>query len=516
MGRARARALILGTAALALCLVLVVACGSLAACGGAQNRLQAGETVQGRVTRIDGDTLQIALGTTEDGEFRRTSDVIMVDLAKATIASDAGERLTSADIATDDVLTLTAGGDGATDITVSRDPESVAAEQGTAATDLAEAKRLVGQRLTGDGEDESVVRVTAPDVVLVDCRIEQAGAPTDASKARLFGLGSALLVTHGGRLTADGGSVTSSAEGAAGLFAYGENSLAMLNKTEVTTTKSSAPAAVASARGALESNGATLTTSGVASPAIRTTADGSATLASGELVTNGLDSATVEASARLSAEGAKLTAAHAEALVLSGGADASLADCSIASSMDRGRGTRAPLNVQSILVFGERSSAEESAKLALSGGSLTNNSGDLIFVTNVTADISLSGVRVQNADPEAALVRVSGNDGSLGWGEAGANGGAATLTATRQHLAGNLEVDRISQLSVHLTEGSSLEGAAAVEGSGDEAGTLDVVVDAGCTWKLTADSTVTTLENHGSVIFDGHTLTLADGSVLGG
>ena len=203
--------------------------------------------------------------------------------------------------------------------------------------------------------------------------------------------------------------------------------------------------------------------------------------------------------------------------MLSGSAQASFSNCSIASAMDEGRGAHAAVNVQGILIFGERGRATQTTTLALSGGSLTNNAGDLIFVTNVNAELTLDDVNVQNADADAALLRVAANDGSLGWGGAGANGGSATLTGVNQRLMGDVAVDRLSRATIHLTEGSRLEGAINLETPDeDDPGSLKVIVESGCTWKLTADCSITDLENHGTVNFNGHTPTLADGSVLGG
>lgn len=489
---------------------------SLLSCGGAQNRLEPGEQVSGQVVRIDGQSLQLDLGTLQDGAFTSKNDLVMVDLGKATVRSDAGENLTPQDIAVDDVVVLTAGDDGASTIVVSRSAEAVAAEQGSAATELTEAGTHVGSRFVSKEEDESALSVRARDVTLVDCDVSQTGDATDPTKARLFGLDAALLVSHGASAVVDGGTVTSGAEGAAGVFAYGEKTEVTLNKTAVTTVKGSSPAVVATAKGQVKANGAQLTTSGSASPALRVSAQGQASLAGGELVANGSDSPAIESSSNLSAEGTKLTASHSESLVLTGSAQASFNRCSVASAMDANRGEHASVNVQSILICGEGEAAGNASKLSISGGSLTNNAGDLIFVTNASAEIELTGVNVQNADAEAALIRVAENDGSLGWGEAGANAGTATLTCASQKLAGDLVCDRTSKLTVHLTEGSRLEGAAYGDAGEGDPGSLAVIVDSGCTWRLTADSRVSSLENHGTIDFNGFKLILPDGSVLGG
>ncbi len=41
-----------------------------------------------------------------------------------------------------------------------------------------------------------------------------------------------------------------------------------------------------------------------------------------------------------------------------------------------------------------------------------------------------------------------------------------------------------------------------------------VTVGSGCVWTLTGDFTVTSLVNNGTIIFNGYTITLADGTVM--
>lgn len=41
-----------------------------------------------------------------------------------------------------------------------------------------------------------------------------------------------------------------------------------------------------------------------------------------------------------------------------------------------------------------------------------------------------------------------------------------------------------------------------------------VTVESGSTWNLTGNCTLTSLENNGTINFNGYTITLADGTVL--
>ena len=486
---------------------------ALGACG-AGITLEPGQETWGQISAVNGDDLSLLVGSMSEDGFQPDGTTATVSIKDASVVSDAGERLGRDELANGEVVRVSMGPSGITQVVVSRSDEAVAAEQGNATTILSQDGNRVDETFRSNRADVSALRVEAGSTTLVDCTVDKSGDASDVSKARLFGLNSAVLIRTGATATFDGGSISSSGNGSAGIFAYGAS--AMLNKTQVTTTKNDSGALVATSEGGISAHGAEVATSGTGSPAVRCSADGTVGLIGGELVTSGFDSPGIEAQSEVSANGTKLTAAHSEALVLSGGATASFENCSMAGAMDGTRGAHAGVNVQGVLIYQEGTRTTDTASVSLAGGSLTNNAGDLFYVTNASADLTLERVDIQNADASSMLVRVDGNDGSLGWGEAGENGGAATLTCVGQELRGNMFAGMTSTLSVRLTEGSTLIGALSSDAGADGPGSLDVVVEEGSTWRLTADSKVTSLENHGTVVFDGHTLTLADGSVLGG
>ena len=43
-----------------------------------------------------------------------------------------------------------------------------------------------------------------------------------------------------------------------------------------------------------------------------------------------------------------------------------------------------------------------------------------------------------------------------------------------------------------------------------------MTIGSSCTWTLTGNCTITSLTNNGKINFSGHTITLADGTVLRG
>lgn len=154
----------------------------------------------------------------------------------------------------------------------------------------------------------------------------------------------------------------------------------------------------------------------------------------------------------------------------------------------------------------------------MTGGSLTGNNGDMFYITNTHSIINLSNVDITNKDADAYLMRVTGNSAARGWGKAGANGAQVEFTASNQTLNGDIAVDTVSTLNMTLTDSSDFTGTINIIDNAQNGTAVDnnavVTIDSDSTWTLTGDCTVTSLENNGTINFNGHTITLADGTVL--
>ena len=157
----------------------------------------------------------------------------------------------------------------------------------------------------------------------------------------------------------------------------------------------------------------------------------------------------------------------------------------------------------------------------MSGGSLayTAANGPLFYVTNSTGEITLKGVQVSVASG-TLLKAAAGN-----WGQSGSNGGTAIVTADRQALSGDLVADNLSSIALTLQNGSALTGAINAD---DKAKSVSVALDASSTWKVTADSYLSSLSDAAgisgtsitNIIGNGHTVyydaSLSANSALGG
>ena len=123
------------------------------------------------------------------------------------------------------------------------------------------------------------------------------------------------------------------------------------------------------------------------------------------------------------------------------------------------------------------------ARFAAKDSKLTNLSGGAMFyVTNTKAEITLDNVSISTPGSAPLLRAASGR-----WGRDGKNGGDATLTATRQKLAGDVEADALSRVSLLLNEASDWTGTFDAAGTAQES---SLHLAKGAHWSLTADSYV--------------------------
>ncbi len=391
--------------------------------------------------------------------------------------------------------------------------------QGSAARNVTEKGVLEDQVFGSTGNDENALRVTGASVTLKNVEImKEEGTSSSTENGDFYGMNAALLATGGARVTIEDSSVHSAAPNGNGLFSYGKGT--MISAKNVTiTTEGSHSGGLQTTGGALtEAENVTVSTAGNSSAAIRSDRGGGTVLVKGGTFrTEGYGSPAVYSTARISIEGADLSASRSEGAVIEGKNSIALKNCRMEGNMAdtrvMGGETIKEENVHTVMIYQSMSGdAEEGiSAFSMEGGSLLSHKGDVFYVTNTDCTIQLDNVKIQNEDSEGALLRVSGNSGSRGWGKAGANGGRARFTAQNQQMEGNILVDSISRLSMTLGKNSRWDGALLQEtndqGHDKDAG-ADLTIEKGATWNMTADSTVTTLHSEGKIVTNGHTLTV--------
>ncbi|MCD8342528.1 MAG: hypothetical protein LUC87_10380 [Clostridiales bacterium] len=473
------------------------------------------------------------------GSFTAGEDTLEVDLTDVTISLSDGSEGSASDLAVDDILQITFDEDGAissvTVVTVtggegggvvseagSNFGGSSEVDQGTAATTLDADGDYSGETYTSTGDDENALRVDGAAVTLDGITVDKsAGSSSDAETGDFYGVNAALLATDGANVTITNATITSSAQNGNGVFSYGEGTVVTISDSTITTTADNSGGIQTTGGGTTIASNLTVETSGSSAAAIRSDrGGGTVTVDGGTYTTNGYNSPVVYSTADITVANATLTANNSEALVIEGANSIALTDCDVTGNMSDTEGTSSDENVHNVMIYQSMSGDADvgTSTFSMTGGSLTSNNGDLIYVTNTHCILTLSGVDIVNNEEDGYLLLVAGNSGSRGWGSAGSNGAQVEFTADSQTLEGDIAVDTISTLDITLTNGSTLTGTINIvendEGGSAVEDNAVVTIDEGCTWTLTGDCTITSLTNNGTINYNGYTITLADGTVL--
>ena len=389
----------------------------------------------------------------------------------------------------------------------------------TAATEITEAAEESEGVYTSETSDESAVIVdTDADVTLNAPTVTKTGSSDGGDNCNFYGLNAAVLAMGGTTLTITGGSVTSDADGANGVFSYGGNggqngaegdgTTVIISDTAITTSGDGSGGIMTTGGGVTYASNLTVETSGRSSAAIRTDrGGGTVSVDGGSYTTNGLGSPAIYSTASITVENATLTSNLSEGVCIEGMNSITLNNCDLTANNTQCNGNATFLD--SIMIYQSMSGDADSgtSSFTMAGGSLTSLSGHVFHVTNTNAVITLSSVTITNEDDADVLISVCDD----GW--SGADN-IATLNANDQVLEGAILVGADSTLTLNLTGGSAFTGLIGGEISnskGDvvstEVGTVSVTLDQSSTWTLTGDSSVTEFNGDAAnVISNGYTL----------
>ncbi len=374
-------------------------------------------------------------------------------------------------------------------------PDYVSSDSGLTLSGGSQA--AAGQTFTADQQDATAVLVTDNGTLtLTDVVVTTSGASSSSDSSSFYGLDSGVLATAGSSITMTGGSVTTSADGANAIFSTGDGAAVTLSGVVVTATGQYAHGIMATQGGTLTATDVKIDTAGANSAAVATDrGGGTITVTGGSAQTSGQDSPGLYSTGVIDVTGMTIVATGSECAVIEGSNSITLSDTDMTCSQKWG-----------VMIYQSMSGDAQGVGgvFTMTGGSLTSGVGPLFYMTNSTAEITLSGVALR-ATSGVLLDAGAGN-----WGNSGSNGGTATLTGDGQVLVGDVTADSISTVNLVLKNGSTLTGALDAANAG---GTIGVSLDGTSTWTLTADSYVGALTGAGvsgtsvtNIIGNGHTL----------
>lgn len=355
-------------------------------------------------------------------------------------------------------------------------------------TTVSGTKQLSNQTIQSTTANKSAVYVKkSGNLTLTGSKVTKRGNTTSTDNSNFFGQNAGILVTKGGKATISKLTETTKSIGSNAIFATGSQANVTVKNATINTTKSSSRGLDATYKGKITATNTDITTKGSHSAALATDrGGGTVSLNKGTLKTAGDGSPVLYSTGKITATNVTGTATGAEAADIEGSNSITVKNSKLTGKKNNG-----------VMLYQSMSGDAEvgTSVFSMTNGSLTStvkngskgtstHTGALFYVTNTTAKINLTNVKLSNASN--VLIRLAGDR----WGTSGSNGGKLTFTAKNQTLKGNVEVAKGSTLKLALTSGSKLTGAI---NHAATAGKTTLTLKGNNTWSVTKDSHITAL-----------------------
>lgn len=364
---------------------------------------------------------------------------------------------------------------------------------------------------TSTVDQSSLLISTSDNVTITNPTVSKTGDSNGGDSCNFYGLNAAVLVKDGSTTTITGGTVTTNASGANGVFSYGGNggkngatgdgTTVIIRDTKITTTGNGSGGIMTTGGGITKAYNLDVTTSGQSSAAIRTDRGGGVvTVDGGTYTSNGLGSPAIYSTADITVSNATLVSNLSEGVCIEGKNTITLNNSNLTANNTKCNGNATFLDT--IMIYQSMSGDADSgtSSFTMNGGTLTSKNGHIFHVTNTNAVINLNGVTLKNEDSSNILISVCAD----GWSGAS---NIATLNAKSQVLEGTILVGSDSTLTLNLTNNSSFEGTVSGQITNEkdktistEVGTVTVKIDNTSTWTLTGNTYISALDGNLSQI----------------
>lgn len=373
--------------------------------------------------------------------------------------------------------------------------------------------------VTSEGTDENAIHAyDGAEVSLSGYNITRNSSDSQGGdNSSFYGVGAAVLESDGTLYLKDS-TIETDSKGAAGIFAYNDGTVYTAD-TKITTTQDTSGGIHVAGGGKLYAWDMDVETSGESSAAIRSDRGGGEMVVNGGSYTsNGTGSPAIYSTADIAVNKADLTANGSEAVCIEGLNSVHLFNSNLTGNMSDNEQNDCTWNV---ILYQSMSGDSEvgNSTFEMDGGTLTAKNGGMFYTTNTESTITLSDVDITYADDNDFFLKCTGNSNQRGWGTSGDNGADCLFTAVKQDMEGDIVWDSISQLDFYMTDGSTLKGAVTDDesnaGDGGD-GYCNMYIEKGSTWTVTGDSTLTSLQNAGTIVDEsGKTVTIkgTDGTV---
>lgn len=358
------------------------------------------------------------------------------------------------------------------------------------ATTISSDTNLTSQTYTSSTGSENALLVSGGTSTLNTCTITKTG-DSSGDDSDFYGTNAAVLVYNGATLNITGGNITTNGSHANAVFAYGTG-IINISDTTIKTTSNNSGAIMVTGGGTLTANNVTAETDGNSSAPIRSDrGGGTLTVNKGTYTSNGMGSPAIYSTANIIVNDAKLVSTSSEGVVVEGKNSVTLNNATLEATNTTLNGNSE--TYKGIFIYQSMSGDAEvgTSSFTSKDSTITNNKGDVIFVTNTNTVIELENNIITNNDKEGSFLRIQAGK----WGNTGSNGGTVSLKMINQDVEGNIVVDSISTLALSL-EGKS-ELISAINNS-NEAKEVNLTISKTSVLSLTGDTYLTSLTNEDS------------------
>lgn len=357
------------------------------------------------------------------------------------------------------------------------------------------------ETLANSADGEHVIAASGTTESYSNVAVQKTGDSNSGDEADFYGENSAVFATDGATLDLSQIVLESDGLHANGVFSYGDGTTVNISDSVIETTGNCSGGLMTTGGGTMNAKNLRILTSGRSSAAIRSDrGGGTVNVDGGVYATSGMGSPVIYSTADITVSNAFLESTASQGVVVEGKNSVTLKNADLVADNNTKNSDKSDY-YQAVMIYQSMSgdAATGEASFTMDGGSLTNANGDVFFVNNTIATISLSGASIVN-NGDGVFLRAA----AAGWGSEGSNGGQVTLKAEGQAIDGDMVVDDVSNLNLYLSDSSTFNGAINADGA---AGDVYVELAGGSKWVLTGDSYITSLTcDADSIDLNGHTL----------
>ena len=359
----------------------------------------------------------------------------------------------------------------------------------------------INETYSSEADGEHAITAVGETASYSNIKVEKTG-DSSGDEADFYGENAAVFAADGATLTLESIVVETDGTHANGVFSYGEGTTVNISNSVIETSGNCSGGLMTTGGGTMNASNLNIHTTGNSSAAIRSDrGGGTVSVSEGSYITDGKGSPVIYSTADITVSDAYLESTSSQGVVVEGQNSVTLNNAELVADNVSKNSDKSDW-YQAVMIYQSMSGdADEGlASFTMKDGSLLNKNGDIFFVTNTVAAISLENVTITNEDTEGCFLRAA----AAGWGSEGSNGGHVTMNLTDQSAEGDIIVDDVSTLNLYLKNGSDYTGAINEENSESQ---IYVEIEEGSKWTLTADSYITSLTcTVSSINLNGHKL----------